>query len=402
RRLYSKLLGEFNELQHEAADAEEQRSQLKSEKKELKRENRHLHDIHVATAEQLLGPYAEATGTELKKADTLQCILRDALDGRVFKQQVPLYQQQIVSLQNKEKSLREQVGALQQELLSNVYKAGIVSDEYFTQEFRWLATSIKTLSRNIHFPSDLHLFDIHEFKSAVLLKDVEEAAWNGRGRKKAVMESFIWSALITAVFSSPFGIFGPYGNEVNGFWTNIFGNCHARNWPTPCDVAERWRCVTVEHLVECSGKEVIMQGLTTGPDPFRDGILALRQDVSEHIFETLSKISPSTDFSQLPVIINKAYSLAIDMNTQRCRLQVVFPDIGHAYSQGQPWYLKSILEEEELEEGGVAFIVHPGLVKWGDGHGKNLNHDLVLVPCEVYIDPFILEESTEAQARKNG
>lgn len=79
-------------------------------------------------------------------------------------------------------------------------KQSVVSDEQFTREFRWLAATIKTLSREVCLPEAVQLAGLSESASAVLLKNVDKAQWSGRGRKKAVVEAFIWSALITAVF----------------------------------------------------------------------------------------------------------------------------------------------------------------------------------------------------------
>jgi hypothetical protein len=270
-----------------------------------------------------------------------------------------------------------------------VEKQNVVSDEQFTREFRWLAATIKTLSRKVCLPEAVQLAEISEFTSAVLLKSVDKAQWSGRGRKKAVVEAFIWSALITAVFDSPFEVFGVEAKKVAKVWFELFRGAHSGPWPTPSGPAERWRCVTVEHLMQHSGKGAVTHGSPGTATRLSESISNKRDEVHKYLFGTMGRVSPTSDFSQLSEVINKAFSLALEMSLQRCRLQVVPPLIGDAYSQGQTCHMTSIDEDGELEEGTVAFIVQPGLMKWGDGHGKKLDHNLVLVPSEVYILPLV-------------
>ncbi|KAJ4360577.1 uncharacterized protein N0V89_001143 [Didymosphaeria variabile] len=395
KRKYWRLREKLQAMDVEASNLTDENSQIKAEKKDLEKEIRFLDSFLHVIKDLLLRPYAEATGHDRYTASMFQNILHDALEAKTLKQQTIYYQDQIVSLHKKEQSLQEHVTILQQELLSNVEKASIVSDEHFTQDFRWLASSIKTLSRNIRFPADIDLADIPAIKSARLLNNVDKAHWNGRGRKKALIEAFLWSVLIYQVFGSPFGIAGPgCASEINDWWAKLFGRNHVADWPLPGDLAERWRSMTVEQVVKLGGKEAITRGIITTEQgaairqDILDSILKGRTSAYKLITETLGELSPATDFLQVPVIIDKAFSLALEMNIQRCRLQAVYPKIGDLYSQGEPSYLKSNLNDEEADEGTVAVIVNPGLVKWGDGHGKNLDQELVLVPCDVIIAPL--------------
>ncbi|KAL1598991.1 hypothetical protein SLS60_008137 [Paraconiothyrium brasiliense] len=388
---HSRLQRKLQDMDLEARNLTDENRQIKTEKKALEKEFHSLAGSFSVIEDRLLRPYAEATGHGRYTTGMLQMLLHEAFEANTLKQRTHHYQEQIISFQKKEQSLQEHVTALQRELLSNVEKASIVSDEHFTQDFRWLATSIKTLSRNIHFPDGIELADIPAIVSARLLINLDNAHWNGRGRKKALIEAFLWSVLISKVFGSPFGIAGlECSSDIDGWWAKLFGTSHLAGWPLPSDLAERWRTMTMNQMVKLVGKEIITHGIATGQvAEFRqdifDSILKGRNTVYQLITQTLGELSPATDFRQVPVIIDKAFTLALEMSTQRCRLQVVYPNIGDPYSQGQPAYLKNIHDEEEVDKGTVAVVVNPGLVKWGDGHGKNLDQELVLVPCEVII-----------------
>jgi hypothetical protein len=46
------------------------------------------------------------------------------------------------------------------------------------------------------------------------------------------------------------------------------------------------------------------------------------------------------------------------------------------------------IDGEETDEGVVAFVINPGLTKYGDAHGKNLDQRYDIVPSLVLLDPL--------------
>ncbi|KAJ4295216.1 hypothetical protein N0V90_007227 [Kalmusia sp. IMI 367209] len=282
--------------------------------------------------------------------------------------------------------LRTQVKLLQTELFANVEKVETVSDDTFAKDFRILASAIKSLSRSVDIPDKIHVLDIDFIRPGILVADVDKRSLKTRQHKKAIVEAFIWSMLINDVFSTPSSIWGrKYAAYFVG-WTQIFGDGHANRSPIPTELAERWRYTTVERLVEMSGNEVITDGLVGDNEiDMQESILQARKDTIDHILATLQTLSPGVPLMQIPDIIDKAFSLALQMALRRCRVQIVIPKIGEQYVLGETSHLRSVLDNEDIEEGNVAFIVKPGLAKWGDAHGKKLDQRCEIVPAEVFV-----------------
>jgi hypothetical protein len=71
----------------------------------------------------------------------------------------------------------------------------------------------------------------------------------------------------------------------------------------------------------------------------------------------------------------------------------MWPQLDEEYSLGVTTGLVSIPDSEEVPEGRVAFIVNPGLTKWGDAHGKCLDQRLDIVPALVFVEESVQETS---------
>jgi hypothetical protein len=102
---------------------------------------------------------------------------------------------------------------------------------------------------------------------------------------------------------------------------------------------------------------------------------------------------PDFDCERLKPVIQKAFTLAVDIFSQRCRFQVMWPQLDEEYFLGVTTGLVSIPDSEEVQEGRVAFIVNPGLTKWGDAHGKCLDQRLDIVPALVFVEEQVMETS---------
>ncbi|KAF2243610.1 hypothetical protein BU26DRAFT_402709, partial [Trematosphaeria pertusa] len=275
--------------------------------------------------------------------------------------------------------LRSEVHTLQQQLLASVEKVEAVSDEQFAQDFRALASSIKSLSRSMKMSSDTIIPE--EASSSLLVSGVDMGYWAARSHKKYMIEAFVWSVLIVCVFNSPFRLFGRDYSTICDMFTFMFGIQHDGQWPTPSEEAERWKYTTVEQLTEMVDRDVITRGAVThAHQGLENSIMSARLVTRNAIEGNLARLSPGKDFSHVEGIVNKAFGLALQMALQRSRLQIVYPEIGDVYALGETPALTIIHESEGVEKGRVAFIVNPGLAKWGDAHGRHLEQRLDLVP----------------------
>lgn len=167
----------------------------------------------------------------------------------------------------------------------------------------------------------------------------------------------------------------------------MFGTEHQHFWPTPSIQAERWRYVTLEHFVGSMGKEAIAQGRINHVSSVSEKSMEDHwKTMVNNIAVPLGRLYRGTDHSRIKSIVDKAFNLVLQMSLQKFRLQVVFPEIGDTYVTDITPELSSVTESDEVLVGTVGFIVNPGLAKWGDAHGKNLDQRLDLVPSLVFIE----------------
>lgn len=123
-----------------------------------------------------------------------------------------------------------------------------------------------------------------------------------------------------------------------------------------------------------------------------------RHFVRYRIFSTLVRIWPDLNPARLLPVVDNAFELAVEMYTQRCRLQLSYPELGERYLEGTTTGLKSVSESEGVVSGNVAFVVSPGLVAWGDADGRKFEQKVDLVPSLVFVEagkqqPWLFERS---------
>jgi hypothetical protein len=111
-----------------------------------------------------------------------------------------------------------------------------------------------------------------------------------------------------------------------------------------------------------------------------------RTGTEKMLSHDILSIAPAVKPLKLQRIIKKAWDLSVEMGKQRCRLQLVRPALEEKYVAGESTNLMGISGCEIIERGRVAFIANPGLRKWGDGHGANLEEYFDLKPALVYIE----------------
>jgi hypothetical protein len=296
-------------------------------------------------------------------------------------------------------SLRDQVQKLQTDALSKLESVRAVPDSQFAQDFRSLVSMIRTLSRSVHLPDSADGLQI--LQTRILTADVPEHTWNTRAQKKSLLEAGIWSILIELVFLSPFAIFHEDGNRLSELWSIMFHAEDSRSWPTPSLRCESWRYSTMEHIVDVVGHAIITCGKKrhdqgaeeVSTQALEMGVLQTRDKVGDTIRFHLSTLSPAAKFPQIKNLVDKAFTLAVEMTLQRSRLQVTYPKVGSRFDKAQ---MSSIPDRsgEDIEDGTVAFIASPGLTKWGDAQGRKLDCRYDIVPSLVQLQPFVKKEAT--------
>jgi hypothetical protein len=302
--------------------------------------------------------------------------------------------------------LRERHQRLQQEMLANVERTSSMSDEQFEKQYRQLASAIKGVTRSVSSQSfDATAGSYRDFR---LLQDVPEKYWDTRSRKKSRLEAVVWSVLVDNVFLNPFLTFGTQIPVLRGLalvWTDTFGSSHHYDWPVPSPCSEMWRHITIEHLLHSTTRAVF-----TGDEPFevehgndfQRSVHGAKCTVFEQIYRIFEDLEPGYDGKWLEAIVHKAFTLAIDMFSQRCRFQIMWPEVGETYLFGETTGLTSIPESEEVLSGRVAFTVNPGLTKWGDAYGKCLDQRLDIVPALVFIEEEVHETPGPEQHEMQG
>ncbi|KAI8935132.1 hypothetical protein NX059_007726 [Plenodomus lindquistii] len=277
---------------------------------------------------------------------------------------------------------QKQVHSLQKELLETVGKAQSSSDEQFAHDFRVVVGLAKTLSRTPGITDDLDIQKL--LASGELQQDVSIRHWKGRAMKKLLVEAWVWSMLIKMVFRTPFAMIGPDCDSLNKTWQNIYGNKHCHDWPSPKLRSEIWRYTTMESMMEIVSQDVITTGNTKYATKQLDkAVENFRQHVISYIQMGLGISSSSAAAQQVLSIINKAFGLALQMSVQKFRLQITYPKVGSNFDEDTMRFQNS---EEEDHQARVAFVVNPGLTKWGDTHGKNFEHRYDIVPALVHLE----------------
>ena len=332
---------------------------------------------------KLVEPYAKRNKIQVDEwtpepfLEVLTSLSRDAADASSYAVEMS--------------SLTEQVQMLQKEMFAKVEKVHVASDEQFAQDFRVLASSIKSLSRTISINDAEDTANI--LSAGFLFENVPHHHWIGRPKKKILVEAWVWSVLMQHVFRTPFAIFGKQCDLLNANWQCLYMSEHCHDWPIPTSLSENWRCTSVESLLELVDRDVITHGKCRQVlQKLEPEIVAARKNVYQIIGSYLFKISTKgVNPSEVQSIVDKAFTFAMEMSRQRIRLQVTFPKAGDKFDSDTMRF-KSDTDEEDMDDSVVAFIINPGLTKWGDTHGKNFDHRYDIIPALVYLETLLQQE----------
>ncbi|OAL52302.1 hypothetical protein IQ07DRAFT_597939 [Pyrenochaeta sp. DS3sAY3a] len=294
---------------------------------------------------------------------------------------------QAQSLRTQAQVSKDRMQALQLEMLSRVEKVRTTPDDQLAQDFRTIKAMVRSLSRSIQIAPDVDVLAV--LHSYDLASSISEHEWSTRGGRKRTVEAVIWSILAGQLFDHPFSILGTSGPLTNHVWRNVFGEMHCGSWPVPTAQCERWRYMTMDSAIKATGK-VSMEDSNAKETPQHQTMAKVPVHVSEAIRSNLFMFAPAEDFASVATIVStivdKAIGLAREMALQRCRLQVTFPLDGEVYN---PDCMETLSDPDgdDVEEGTVAYAINPGLTKWGDAHGENLDQRLDVVPALVQLEP---------------
>lgn len=118
--------------------------------------------------------------------------------------------------------------------------------------------------------------------------------------------------------------------------------------------------------------------------------LRTRTLIANEIGTKLANLSTAADFPLLSRIVEAAFALALQMSLQRSRLQITFPNVGDRLDHAQMAPIPDP-DGKDFEDEVVAFIVKPGLTKWGDAYGKHFDQRHDIVPSFVQLQPHVEE-----------
>jgi hypothetical protein len=285
--------------------------------------------------------------------------------------------------------VQEQLRTLQAEMLSRVDNILTIPDNHFVQEFHSLASCVRALSRSTRTPACTDISDV--LKPCGFLVGVPRCHWEPRAVNKVYIEAWIWSVLVIEIFDFPLSIFGIPGCDLGRLWWTMFGNDHFGGWPYPSGSSETWRHVTTESLLELNGRDTFTQGLAEleemaikGNMGFASHVYDRRKYIVNIMGDQLSALSATADLMQIARIVTKASCLTLSMLLSRSRVQITYARIGAQFNEKAMRVHDT--DDESLDKRTVAFVVRPGITKWGDAHGKHLEESFDVVPCEVQLD----------------
>ncbi|EAT86145.2 hypothetical protein HBH56_026530 [Parastagonospora nodorum] len=417
RKKSNKYCSHWLKLENQLRELTEDFDNLYNENKDfnaLENDRNHWRSRYNYVLRQLIRPYTQELGSVYDDRTagttdlTLRRLLEDALQSNQLREQLLASQADTKTAQGQLEASEAQCQSLQKQMLARVDKVLPILDDQLSQDFRALGALVKSLSRSIRPTEDMDVCVI--LPPADLHIGVSPRHWNRRARKKYYIEAWIWSVLVHEVFSSPFAMFRQSGEAFQSSWELLFGGEFHEGWPDPSLPCENWRWATMEQLVQKVGSSTITLGQLVqspaGPSDTKSQatqqyILQTRNKVANTIGEKLTLVSTQADLSRVPLIVDKAFSLAMEMSLQRSRLQITWPIVGNAFVEEEMSCLPDP-DSEDLEGGNVAFTVSPGLVKWGDANGKNFEERYDIVPSLVHLERVIIKNEHEEPGEQMG
>jgi hypothetical protein len=347
-------------------------------------------DAYNFIFDRTVQPYANLLGIELSGyldehlASVSEDLVSNATESFTLRTKA---QEKDLQLHNAQEQLR----LLQAEMLARVDNVETVPDEHLAQEFHSLVSCVRVFSRSVRASEGKSILDV--LKPRGFLVGVPGHHWEARASKRIYIEAWIWSVLFEEVFGTPLLIFGNSGNIHEESWSMMFGRDHFGGWPRPCSSSETWKYMTTERLLELSNRDIITRGYIQPHDMdtknptwccLVSDIFTQRSNVANILKDNLTALSATADLLQVPKIVNKAFSLALEMLLSRSRVQITYAQTGARFNEKAMSVHDT--DDENLDNRTVAFVVRPGMTKWGDAHGKHFEESYDIVRCEVQLE----------------
>ncbi|KAF1930073.1 uncharacterized protein M421DRAFT_3831 [Didymella exigua CBS 183.55] len=105
-------------------------------------------------------------------------------------------------------------------------------------------------------------------------------------------------------------------------------------------------------------------------------MISVRNSILKALQSGLTADSSKKNLPKMMQLVDKAFALMSKMGFQRS---------GPALTS-MPWCLSRSPDGDRIAGGIVSFIVNPGLTKWGDARGKNLDQSYGIVPSLVRLE----------------
>ncbi|KAF2867013.1 hypothetical protein BDV95DRAFT_611295 [Massariosphaeria phaeospora] len=258
---------------------------------------------------------------------------------------------------------------------------GKTLDDAMLAIWQGVERAMSSLSRNFTISYDKNI--AKDLGSYALVRGVPNLYWNTEDRKRMLVESAIWSILLETVFDTPFAIFGDAASATKIGWTTP----HGPQWPFPTKDSEKARQQYTRKLLEHAFERKDLSG------PIGRSHTAFRVSVINRIKACSTLLGPAASLhrridpkvSAIENLVHHACYLALQMALAAPRLRVECPRPGDPYVEPQGSHhptMDKIQECAHIKEGQVSFIVRPGLSRYGNMSGTDLNKHTLLSKAE--------------------
>jgi len=148
-------------------------------------------------------------------------------------------------------------------------------------------------------------------------------------------------------------------------------------YPVASEQSEKWRNATVIHLASKVGKN---------PEKASVIVTTIQEQLEDRLCSILGVASlKASDRDSLTKIVADSCEFAVLLGQQRCRLRFYVPEAGVHFDATDNKEKLETIGTEEIQFGKVGFVSAPGLRKWGNGYGQNLDELDVIVGARVKV-----------------
>ena len=149
-------------------------------------------------------------------------------------------------------------------------------------------------------------------------------------------------------------------------------------YPVASEQSEKWRNATVLHLTS---------KVSRNPEKASAIAITILEQLEDRLSDILGIDSlKASDRDSLTKIVTDSCEFALLLGQQRCRLRFYIPEAGlHFDANDNNKEKLETIGGEEIQFGKVGFVSAPGLRKWGNGYGQNLDELDVIVGARVKV-----------------